>query len=174
VLLQKEGPARAQGFSVSDCDLSQPFPRIFLIQPDLECLQGWGAHLLEQAAQRSCGCLIPGGAQGRGWSPGQPVLLGATSPWQGGLELGDLYGPSNPSPHGSAKSQSRCSPDAAQSGKIKQRNTLALGSSHSLFLACCDTESVFLGLQSCVCCASLPGMPAALPVANPQQLQKKS
>ena len=32
------------------------------------------------AAQRSCGCPIPGGVQGHvGWGPGQPELVGATS-----------------------------------------------------------------------------------------------
>jgi len=32
--------------------------------------------VLEQAAQRSCGCLVPGGVQGQvGWGPGQPALV---------------------------------------------------------------------------------------------------
>ena len=32
--------------------------------------------MLEQAAQRGCGCPIPGGVQGQvGWSPGQPGLV---------------------------------------------------------------------------------------------------
>ena len=32
-------------------------------------------EVLEQAAQRSCGCLIPGGVQSQfGWGPGQPGL----------------------------------------------------------------------------------------------------
>ena len=32
--------------------------------------------MLEQAAQRGCGCLIPGGVQGQvGWGPGQPGLV---------------------------------------------------------------------------------------------------
>ena len=32
--------------------------------------------MLEQAAQRGCGCLIPGGIQGQvGWGPGQPGLV---------------------------------------------------------------------------------------------------
>jgi len=35
-----------------------------------------GDEALAQAAQRSCGCPIPGGAQGQvGWSPGQPCLV---------------------------------------------------------------------------------------------------
>jgi len=32
--------------------------------------------VLAQAAQRGCGCPIPGGVQGQaGWGPGQPELL---------------------------------------------------------------------------------------------------
>jgi len=32
--------------------------------------------MLEQAAQRGCGCLVPGGVQGQvGWGPGQPGLV---------------------------------------------------------------------------------------------------
>ena len=32
--------------------------------------------MLEQAAQRSCGCFVPGGAQGQvGCGPGQPGLV---------------------------------------------------------------------------------------------------
>ncbi len=39
---------------------------------------------------RELWCPIPGGARGRvGWDPGQPELVGATSPWQG-LGLGGL------------------------------------------------------------------------------------
>ena len=31
--------------------------------------------MLEQAAQRGCGCPVPGGVQGQvGWGPGQPAL----------------------------------------------------------------------------------------------------
>jgi len=31
--------------------------------------------VLEQAAQRGCGCPVPGGVQGQvGWGPGQPGL----------------------------------------------------------------------------------------------------
>jgi len=37
-----------------------------------------------QAAQKSCGCPFPGGAQGQvGWGRGQPELVGGTSSWQG-------------------------------------------------------------------------------------------
>ena len=33
-------------------------------------------EVLEQAAQRNCGCSIPGGVQNQvGWGPGQPVLV---------------------------------------------------------------------------------------------------
>ena len=48
--------------------------------------------MLEQAAQRGCGCPIPGGVQGQvGWGPGQPGLVlnvevGAL-PMAAGLEL---------------------------------------------------------------------------------------
>jgi len=36
--------------------------------------------MLEQAAQRSCGCVIPGSAQRHGgWSLGQPDLADANS-----------------------------------------------------------------------------------------------
>ena len=32
--------------------------------------------MLAQAAQRGCGCLIPGGVQGQvGWGPGRPGLV---------------------------------------------------------------------------------------------------
>ena len=37
---------------------------------------GETGEVLEQAAQRGCGCSIPGGVQNQdGWSPGQPGLL---------------------------------------------------------------------------------------------------
>ena len=50
--------------------------------------------MLKQAAQRGCGCLVPGGIQGQvEWGPGQPglVLNGEVgSPASaGGLELDD-------------------------------------------------------------------------------------
>ena len=33
-------------------------------------------EVLEQAAQRGCGCPVPGGVQGQvGWDPGQPGLV---------------------------------------------------------------------------------------------------
>ena len=35
-----------------------------------------GGEVLEQAAQRGCGCSVPGGVQGQvGWSPGLPGLV---------------------------------------------------------------------------------------------------
>jgi len=35
---------------------------------------------LVHAAQRNCGCPIPGGAPGQvGWGPGQPELVGGSS-----------------------------------------------------------------------------------------------
>ena len=56
-----------------------------------------GGEALEQAAQRSCGCPIPGNTQGQvGWGPGQPELLGGTA-YGRGLELEGLKAPSNPS-----------------------------------------------------------------------------
>jgi len=48
------------------------------------------SKVLEQAAQRGCGCPVRGGVQGQvGWSPGQPGLvligeLGGPALWQGG------------------------------------------------------------------------------------------
>ena len=50
--------------------------------------------MLEQAAQRGCGCPVPGGVQGQvGWGPGQPGLVlnvevGGPA-CDGGLELHD-------------------------------------------------------------------------------------
>ena len=45
---------------------------------------------LPQAAQRSCGCPIPGAVPGQaGWVPGQHDLGLATLPIAGGLELDD-------------------------------------------------------------------------------------
>jgi len=48
-------------------------------------------EVLEQAAQRGCGCPIPGDVQGQvGWGPGQPGLV-VGDPAQGrSLELDDL------------------------------------------------------------------------------------
>jgi len=42
-----------------------------------EILYSEGSEALAQAAQRSCGCPIPGGVQGQlGMGPGQPELVG--------------------------------------------------------------------------------------------------
>ena len=47
--------------------------------------------MLAQAAQRDCGCPIPGGAQGQvGWGSGQPDLVGVSPACGRGLELDDL------------------------------------------------------------------------------------
>ena len=52
-------------------------------------------EVLEQAAQRGCGCPIPGGVEGQvGWGPGQPGLVlnvevGGPVCGKGGLELDD-------------------------------------------------------------------------------------
>jgi len=44
-----------------------------------------------QAAQRSCGCPISGGAQGQvGWGPGQPELVGGNPAHAERLELDGL------------------------------------------------------------------------------------
>lgn len=53
---------------------------------------------MAQVAERSCGCLIPGGIQGQvGWGPGQPDLRMVASLTTVGNEdtpeQGDLYGP---------------------------------------------------------------------------------
>ena len=51
--------------------------------------------MLEQAAQRGCGCPVPGGVQGQvGWGPGQSGLVldmdvGGIAPMARGLELYD-------------------------------------------------------------------------------------
>ena len=46
---------------------------------------------LAQAAQRSCGCPIPGGVQGQaGWGFGQPGLVGGVPAHGKGLELDEL------------------------------------------------------------------------------------
>ena len=59
--------------------------------------------MLERAAQRGCGCLVPGGVQGQvGWGPGQPGLV--LNVEIGGpacgreLELHDPWGPLQPKP----------------------------------------------------------------------------
>ena len=42
----------------------------------MEIFHSNGGEEKEQAAQRSCGCLIPRGVQGQvGWSPGQTDLM---------------------------------------------------------------------------------------------------
>ena len=41
-----------------------------------EVLYYESGEVLEQAAQRDCGCPVPGGVQGQvGWGPGQPGLV---------------------------------------------------------------------------------------------------
>ena len=56
--------------------------------------------MLERAAQRGCGCPIPGGVQGRvGWGPGQPGLVNGEvggPAQQGGWRFMILEVPSNP------------------------------------------------------------------------------
>ena len=58
-------------------------------------LRGW--YALAQAAQRSCGCPIPGGIQGQvGWGFGQPDLLGGSPAHEGGWNQMTFKDPSNP------------------------------------------------------------------------------
>ena len=46
---------------------------------------------LAQAAQRSCGCPIPGGAQGQvAWGPEQPELIAGSPVHSKGLGFNDL------------------------------------------------------------------------------------
>jgi len=56
--------------------------------------------VLTQAAQRGCGCPVPGGVQGQaGWGPGQPPDMEADGPaCCRGLELDDPSGPFQPKP----------------------------------------------------------------------------
>ena len=59
--------------------------------------------MLEQAAQRGCGCPVPGDVQGQvGWGPGQPGLVlnvEVGSPACGrGLGSDDPWGPFQPKP----------------------------------------------------------------------------
>ena len=51
---------------------------------------------LAQAAQRHCGCLIPGGAQGQaGWGPGKPDEVGVVlAHGRGWIQMGTVV-PSN-------------------------------------------------------------------------------
>ena len=57
----------------------------------------WGAHT---AAQRGCGCPIPGGVQGQaGWGSGQPgLVVGDPAHSRGGLKPDDHCGPFQPRP----------------------------------------------------------------------------
>ena len=60
-------------------------------------------EVLAQAAQRGCGCLIPGGVQGQvGWGPGQlgfiPDLEVGGSAVSEELEHDDPWGPFQPKP----------------------------------------------------------------------------
>ena len=56
--------------------------------------------MLERAAQRGCGCPIPGGVQGQtGWGPGQPGLVNGEAggpAWQGGWRFMILEVPLRP------------------------------------------------------------------------------
>jgi len=47
-----------------------------------------GGEAMAQAAQRSCGCLIPGGTQGLGWM--DPDLVGGSPVHGGELAADDL------------------------------------------------------------------------------------
>lgn len=51
----------------------------------------WSAEALAQTAQRSCGCLMPGGGQGQvEWGPEQPDLEVDNLAHGRGVELDDL------------------------------------------------------------------------------------
>jgi len=58
--------------------------------------------VLAQAAQRGCGCPVPGGVQGQvAWGPGQPGLVlnvevGGPACGRGGWRITILEVPSNP------------------------------------------------------------------------------
>jgi len=64
-----------------------------------EILYSKGGEALAQAAQRSCGCPIPGGVLSQvGWGPGQPELVGRQPfLWQRGWNWMDFKIPSIPS-----------------------------------------------------------------------------
>jgi len=49
-------------------------PYIYIKGPENKnAFHGEGGEVLEQAAQRDCGCPTPGNVQGQvGWGPGQP------------------------------------------------------------------------------------------------------
>ena len=58
--------------------------------------------MLEQVAQRGCGCPVPGGVQGQvRWGPGQPGLvldMEVGLPAAGRLEIHDPWGLFQPKP----------------------------------------------------------------------------
>ena len=54
--------------------------------------------MLEQAAQRSCECTVPGDIQDQvGWSPGQPGQVGGSQPRAGSWNWMGFKVPSTPS-----------------------------------------------------------------------------
>ena len=60
----------------------------------METLYSEGGEALEQLAQGSCGCPIPGSIEGQvEWGPGHPGLVGGRTAHNRGLEVGDLKGP---------------------------------------------------------------------------------
>ena len=62
-----------------------------------EILYYEGGEAPEQAAQRSCGCSVPGSVQGQvGQDFEQPGLVEGVPAHGGGLELGDLQCPFQP------------------------------------------------------------------------------
>ena len=64
-----------------------------------EILPHEGAEALAQAAQRSCGCPLPGRAQGQaGWGWEHPGLVEGVPARGRGLGLGGLSGPFPPKP----------------------------------------------------------------------------
>ena len=66
---------------------------------DHEVFPPEGSEAMEQVAQGSCGCPIPGGIQGQaGCGSGQPGLVAGDPAHSRGLELDDHCGPIQPRP----------------------------------------------------------------------------
>ena len=86
-------------------------------------------EVLEQAAQRGCGCPLPGSLQGQaGWGFEQPGLEGGVPAYSRGLELGDLKGPFQPKPFYDSmivllhsQHAEECSSSSAQALKLEEQ-----------------------------------------------------